>query len=214
MARKASFCTLSWTVGVLLAATVVCPLIPKTLAAPRQDQQDVSVVDAARKARADRKAGPQTAKVYTNDDVTNLKGIINVVGPAPATPDIKEAGAGASKDADKASADAGTDATPAAALPKDEAGWRKAFADGRKKLADDAKELDILQREFNLKQEQFYTDPNASLKEEYSRDDLKKTQAQIDQKKMDVDADKQAISDLTDELRESGGDAGWGREPN
>jgi hypothetical protein len=212
MARKASFCNLSWTLEVLFAATVVCPLIPKTLAAPRQDQQNVSVVDAARKARADRKAGPQTAKVYTNDDVTNLKGGINIVGPAPATPDIKEAGADAGKDADKA---ADADATPAAAaLPKDEAGWRKAFADARKKLADDAKELDILQREFNLKQEQFYTDPNASLKEEYSRDDLKKTQAQIDQKKTDVDADKQAISDLTDELRTSGGDAGWGREPN
>ncbi len=193
--------------------SVCLPLIPKTLAAPRAGPiQNVSVADAARKARAEKKAGPQTAKVYTNDDVTNLKGGINVVGPVPATPDIKEAGADAGKDAEKA---ADADATPAAAaLPKDEAGWRKAFADARRKLADDAKELDILQREFNLKQEQFYTDPNASLKEEYSRDDLKKTQAQIDQKKTDVDADKQAISDLTDELRESGGDAGWGREPN
>lgn len=208
MARKVYFCTL----GAVMAATLLCPLMPRALAAPRQD--DVSVADAARKARAERKAGPQTAKVYTNDDVANLKGTISVVGPPPAGPDIKEAGADANKTAASAPAE-GADATPAAApLPKDEAGWRKAFADARKKLADDAKELDILQREFNLKQEQFYTDPQASLKEEYSREDLNNTQKQIDQKKIDVDADKQAISDLTDELRQSGGDAGWGREPN
>jgi hypothetical protein len=211
MARKAYFCTL----GAIFLASVLCPLIPQALASPQQ--QDVSVADAARKARAEKKTTAQTAKVYTNDDVTNLKGAISVVGTAPAAP-AETAAKNAAAGAPAATADAtaaGTDAAPAAAAePKDEAGWRKAFAEARRKLADDSKELDILQREFNLKQEQFYTDPNASLQEQFSREDLNKTQAQIDQKKMDVDADNQAISDLTDALRKSGGDAGWGREAN
>ena len=74
--------------------------------------------------------------------------------------------------------------------------------------------MDILQREFNLKQEQFYQDPTAALKQQYSREDLDKTQSQIDAKKQDVEKDKQAISDLEDELRRSGGDPGWANEPS
>jgi septal ring factor EnvC (AmiA/AmiB activator) len=71
------------------------------------------------------------------------------------------------------------------------------------------RELDILQREFNLKQQQFYQDPNAALKQQYSRDDLNKTQSEIDAKKQAVERDKQALSGLEDELRKAGGDPGW-----
>jgi chromosome segregation ATPase len=98
--------------------------------------------------------------------------------------------------------------------PKDEASWRAKFAAVRKTLADDTKELDILQREFNLKQEQFYQDPTAALKEQHSRDDLNKTQSEIDAQKQTVEKDKQALSDLEDELRRSGGDPGWANEPS
>lgn len=198
MARKTFLCTL----GVFLAAAVLCPPIPQALASPRQQDSTIPVAEAARRARAEKKQAPTTsAKVYTNDDVESLKGTVSVVGP--------DLNAPAAKDSDKSAA-AAPPAVPAA--PKDEAGWRKSFADARKKLADDAKELDILQREFNLKQEQYYTDPNASLREEYSRDDINKTRAEIDMKKQDVDNDNQAISDLEDQLRKSGGDPGWARE--
>ena len=88
------------------------------------------------------------------------------------------------------------------------------FAAARKLLADDTRELDILQREFNLKQEQFYQDPTAALKQQYSREDLDKTQSQIDAKKQVVEKDKEAISDLEDELRRSGGEPGWANEPS
>jgi chromosome segregation ATPase len=92
---------------------------------------------------------------------------------------------------------------------KNEAAWRAKFAAARKILADDMRELDILQREFNLKQQQFYQDPNAALKQQYSRDDLNKTQSEIDAKKQAVERDKQALSGLEDELRKAGGDPGW-----
>jgi hypothetical protein len=50
------------------------------------------------------------------------------------------------------------------------------------------------------------------MKEGYTRQDLDATQAEIDKKKQDVADDQQAISDLEDDLRQSGGDPGWDRE--
>ena len=52
------------------------------------------------------------------------------------------------------------------------------------------------------------------MKQQYSRADLDKTQSQIDAKKQAVEKDKQAISDLEDELRRSGGEPGWANEPS
>jgi len=105
----------------------------------------------------------------------------------------------------------GSSSSPTRRQP--EAAWRGRFAEARKTLAEDSKELDVLQREFNLKQQQFYSDPNVALREQNSRKDLDDTQAQIDAKKADVAKDQQAISDLQDALRKSGGDPGWGTEP-
>src|ERR1700733_2589274 len=52
-----------------------------------QDQQG-SVADAARKARADKKAPvAKTTKVFTNDDLGDIKGTINVVGGEQAAAD-------------------------------------------------------------------------------------------------------------------------------
>ena len=65
-----------------------------------------------------------------------------------------------------------------------------------------------------MKQQQFYQDPTAALKEQHSRDDLNKTQAEIDAKKQGVEKDKQALSNLEDELRKAGGNPGWANEPS
>jgi hypothetical protein len=160
-----------------------------------------SLGDAARKARAQKKdSATKPAKVFTNDDMGGLKGTISVVGSG-AGPQ-----AGASSTADKSGnkGDAG----------KDEASWRAKFAGARKTLAADEKELDILQREFNLKQQQFYTDPSAAMKEQHSREDLNKTQSQIEAKKQAVEKDKQALSDLEDALHKAGGNARWADEPS
>jgi hypothetical protein len=163
-----------------------------------------SVVDAAKKAQAEKKSAPKAKLVIDNDNLDTLKGTINVVGqePAPAGDTTKTAaGDKPAKDMQKASADK--------ASVKDEAYWRQRFADANKKLADDAHELDILQREFNLKQEQFYTDPMASLKQQYSRQDINDSRSKIDDKTAAVAKDKQDIANLEDELRQSGGDPGW-----
>lgn len=199
------------TLRKLLAPAAIIALLgtgaaAQTLStAPQQ-----SVVEAARKARAEKKESSKPVRVFTDDDVRNLKGTVSVVGAAPPSD-------GAGKPAETAAAP-GQEKAPdksAAAEPeaKDEASWRKKFAGARKTLADDNKELDILQREYNLKQQQFYTDPNTALKQQNSREDLNKTLDQINTKKQDIEKDKQAIADLEDELRKSGGDAGWASEP-
>jgi hypothetical protein len=189
---------------ITLALGCVMLAAPAYLTA-RQGQE--SVADAARKARAEKKTAPKAKMVIDDDNVGTLTGTISVVGQEPAPPD------------DQAKKPAADDKTPKAGAPgekppaKDEAYWREKFANANKKLADDAHELDILQREYNLKQEQFYTDPMASLKQNYSRSDLNDTKAKIDDKTALVAQDKTDIDNLEDELRQAGGDPGWATPP-
>jgi chromosome segregation ATPase len=165
----------------------------------RQDQD--SVVEASRKALAAKKNAPKSKMTIDDDNLGTVTGTISVVGQQPE----------AVAETDKAATDK---AKPAAdkAPPKDEAYWRKVFAAANKKLADDAHELDILQREYNLKQQQYYSDPNQAMKEQYNRQDLNDNKQKIDDKTALVAQDKQEISDLEDQLRQAGGDPGWERE--
>jgi len=168
-------------------ATLVAP----AFLAAQQDQE--SVADAARKARAEKKKAPPAKMVLDNDTLDTLKGTINVVGSAPSADQNNSA-----DNAQKPKASA-----------KDEAYWRQKFADANKKLADDSKELDIAQRERNLNEEQFYANPMAGLKQEYSRQDLNDQKAKIDDLTAKVAQDKADVSNLEDELRQAGGDPGW-----
>jgi hypothetical protein len=181
----------------LLMPLAVCGAAPKP-----QDSQSESVADAARKARNQKTNAPaKTGKVYTNDDLSQIQGGVSVVGTvsdADATKVVKASAVG-----DKGAAKSGS---------QDEAYWRAKFADARRVLSDDARELDIEQREFNLKQTQFYSDPNVALREQHDREDLNSTQAKIDTLKAKVDKDKQAISDLEEELRKAGGDPSWAQD--
>ena len=190
---------------ITLALGFLMLAAPAYLAA-RQDQD--SVVDAARKAQAAKKDAPKAKLTIDNDNLSTLTGVVNVVGEAPAPPE------------DQSKKPAAEGKVVAAGAPgekpavKDEAYWRQKFADANKKLADDAHELDILQREFNLKQQQFYTDPTAALKQEYSRSDLNDSKTKIDDKTAVVAQDKADIANLEDELRQSGGDPGWATPPS
>lgn len=175
------------------------------MAKPNQEQE--SVADAARKAQAAKKNAPKAKMTIDNDNLGTLTGTVNVVGPTPAPPEDQTKKAAADDKTAKA-------ATPSEKSPlKDEAYWREKFAGANKKLADDAHELDIMQREYNLKQEQFYTDPMASLKQDYSRSDLNDSKTKIDEKTAAVNQDKMDVSNLEDELRQSGGDPGWATPP-
>jgi hypothetical protein len=207
---------------MLLTAVVSALLLPATmLVLPGHAQE--SVADAARKAQAEKKPSAKPAAVLTNDNLDSLKGTISVVGEAPAPPadqapdeksDKGDKGKTTAADT-KGKAPGKDDKTQAASADDKKSAekgadyWRQTFADARKKLADDAHELDILQRDYNLKQQQYYSDPNQAMRQQYTRQDLTDTKSQIDDKTAAVAADKLAISDLEDQLRQAGGEPGW-----
>ena len=191
-----------------LVVSAVALLASSVLAQPQE-----SVADAARKAQAAKKEPTKPVRVLTNDDLEAVKGTINVVGEQPPAPADQAAPDKSKAAADQKGQPAATPEQKEKAEPaKDEAYWRKAFAEARKKLADDMHELDVDQRDYNLKQQQYYSDPNTAMKEQYNRSDLNEMKKQIDALTAAVAKDKQAIADLEDQLRQAGGDPGWGAE--
>jgi hypothetical protein len=157
-----------------------------------------ALAEAARKAREAQKNAPKPAVVFTNDNLPVSSAGVSVVGSSSSK---SEAG-------DKTSND-----SSAAPAKNDEASWRKKFADAHHKLQEDQAELAIMQREMSELQLQYYpNDPTKSLMQSVTRSDITKKQDAIDKKQKDIEADKQAISDLEDALRQAGGDASWAQE--
>lgn len=161
-------------------------------------QPQDSLAAAAKKAREQKKDSAKPAKVFTNDDMP--AGGISTIG--------------ADKSADSSAA--GAQDAAAAAGPNDEKTWRTRFEKLHHKLDQDQQELDILQRELGVAATQFYGgDPNKAMNDQMSGQPngaaYTKKVGDIDAKKKQVEADKQAISDAEEELRKAGGDPGWAR---
>ncbi len=182
------------------AASLILLTLPLCYGAP----QESSVAEAARKAREQKKNQPKAAKTVTNDELGAIgTGGVSVVGSAPPA----ETSA-----ADKP-APAAEDQSAKPKVVKDEAYWRRRFAEARGRLRTAQKELDILQRELNLQQQQYYSDPNKALREQYDRKQINDSRKAIEDKTKEVEQLKQKLSDLEDELRRAGGEPAWAREP-
>jgi hypothetical protein len=169
-----------------------------TTQAPRQTTvtPTVSLAEAARKAREAEKNAPKATTVFTNDNIPTSTTGVSVVGQASMS-----------------SGEAATSQTQAsAAAANDEETWRKRFADARLKIEQDQEELTIMQREMGELNVQYYANPTTGLMQSVDRTDITKKQDAIDAKQKQLAADKQALSNLDDELRKAGGDPGWERE--
>jgi DNA repair exonuclease SbcCD ATPase subunit len=180
-----------------------------------QQQQDSSqqptadpVADAARKAREQKKDAPKPKKVYTNEDLGSGTG----TAPAAATPAAPANADAKATPEGQANADNPPTDKSAGTNQNDEAAWRKRFKEARDKLAEAQKELDILQREVQKAQVQYFADPQKALSEQYTRKDLMEKDTKIEAKKQEIAQMKEQIGNLEDDLRKSGGDAGWARE--
>jgi hypothetical protein len=174
----------------------------KTAAPAAAPQQD-ALAEAARKAREQKKDEPKAAKVFTNDNLPT-QGAVSTVGQSPAE----------TSPADKSTETKGDKSTPAPAAANDEKTWRARFADLHHALDQDQAELDVLQREAGVGMVQYYGgDPQKAAQDQNSQQPMgaayDKKVADIDAKKKQVEADRQAISDAEDELRRAGGDPGW-----
>jgi hypothetical protein len=162
--------------------------------------QTDSLVAAARKARAERKEAPKSTRTFTNDNLPTQGGISTVGDKNASSGDN-----GAAASADNSS---GANGYPNG---NDEKGWRDLFSKLRTKESQDEDALTISQRELGQLGPQFYGDPNKQMMQDLTRSDINKKTAEIDNKKRDVQADKDAISAAEEALREAGGDAGWAR---
>lgn len=198
--RKASF------ILALLAALL-------TAGAAWAQSQEQSLAEYARKVRAERaKKEGVKVRMYTNDDIpkaVSLSTVGSVFAPAEGEAAAEGAAEGAAAEGE----------APAAEGETKECGeqcWKGKFSEQRTKIKDAETEVDVLQREYNLARTQFYQDPNAAMREQYSNNtaggrELQDLMNRINEKKAQVDKLKQELSRLEDDLRKAGGQPGWAR---
>jgi hypothetical protein len=189
----ASIGVCAWRLPIDARALVQDQTQAQTQSQTQTTQQD-SVAEASRKAREKAKTNAAPAKkTYTNDNVSGLR--VNQISVLAENPNNVK--------------DAAPDEAKPAEPKKDEAYWKKRFADLRTKLSIAQKDLDVSQRELNLLQTQYYADPNKALQQQLTRDDINAKTAKVDEKKQQVADLTQAIEDLKDEMRHAGGEPGW-----
>jgi hypothetical protein len=196
-----------WTVAIAIFVLAACGVYAQQsqstqTSAPADKKTDVqatsappapSLADVARKLRDEKKSEPKPAKVFTNDNLPDVNGGVNVVG--------------------EESAPAPEGAAPAApSAGNNEKMWRDRFAAVRGKLQRDQQSLDLAQRELGKAEVQYYpNDPTKQLMQSVTNSDIHDKQNKIAQLQQQVSQDQAAISDLEDQLRKSGGDPGWAR---
>jgi hypothetical protein len=181
-----------WMTNALLAQS---PPQPQ----PKSQQTQPSPTGETAKPETD-KDNSAADKVYTDDDVEKLPpGGISVVGP-PAPPPSAATSSG--------------DAPARAALlnqggksAKAKAYWQARFAAGRNKLSQDQKALPALQSQ--LETERVQQDLLIGDTTQVYSDEFMDLLNKIDALKLEIQNDKQALSDLHEEFRKAGGQPGW-----
>jgi len=169
------------------------------------------VADAARKAREAKKEAPKPKKVYTDDDI---KRSAPEPQPAPAAAPVNASGATTAQavgDAAKTTDAAKNQDATQKEDPNGEAAWRKKFQGQRDKIEKVMKELEVLGRELEKAQMEYYPDPQKAMTQQNTRGDVKAITTKIDAKKQELAQLRQALDDLEDQLRKSGGNPGWAR---
>lgn len=71
------------------------------------------------------------------------------------------------------------------------------------------RQLDVVKQKQAQGQLQYYSDPNKTLQEEFSRSEINKKSDEVAEKEKEIAADEKAIEDLRDQLRREGHPAGW-----
>jgi len=193
---------------VVLTGVVILMLLGAGVWARAQDQA-TSLGDIARQLKAQRaKAAKKPAKVYSNDNLpkrppgeamTMASGISeNIEGQSPTGDTAPSAGT--------AGGEAESGAAPGA---HGEKFYRTKMAELRDRLETHQRQLNVLQQKQSQGQTQFYTDPNKTLQQEFSRSDANKAVDDVAKMQQQIADDEKAMDDLRDQLRHEGGEAGW-----
>jgi hypothetical protein len=173
----------------------------------QQTSKTPSLGELARKLRAERgQKAPEAAKVYTNDNIPRT-GALSDVGPtaqpaASSTPAKNGSTATTGESADNG-------AGKSASGTHDEKYYREKMKELQSQKAMHERELAVLNQKLSLNQTQYYTDPNKTLTQEYTREDITKKQDEIDKKKQQIANDEKALEDLQAQCQQEGCPAGW-----
>lgn len=180
--------------AIVLGFVLVCLGAASAYAQEKSDASNTSLGDLARKVKEQKAKEPKPVKVFTNDNL----------------PAAKEGESESSASAPgKSSANSAPGGSAAPAAGHDEKYFRERLSTLQDQLDTDKRELEVLQQKLGQNQTQYYSDPNKTLHQEYSRGDIDKLTADIDAKKQQIARDEKAIDDLHDQLRHEGGDPGW-----
>jgi len=185
-------------VGVLMAGLAGGWAFAQTSSQQSPPPNTDSLADYARKLREQQKTsqpGSKPAKVYTNDDVQQLQGTSGVsAASTPVAPATTETASGG----------------------HNKKYFQKEYGKLLAQKQIHERQLEVLQEKLGQNNIQYYPDPNKTLIQQSTpraRSDINQLQADIDAKKLEIQKDDEAISNLQDQLRRDGGDAGWLREP-
>lgn len=178
-----------------LLATIGWVALAGLLAAPAAAQ---SLGEYARQQRAKKPPTTEGVKEYTNDNLPTSGALSTSSASSATTSDSASASAGSSK----------ADDDSAKGRSKQEAEWRAKFAEQKSVIARLQRELDVAQRENSSRQAQTQTnsqDLGARLRNPVLwAAENKKYQDEVDGKKKELDAAKQKLEDMKDDLRKAG----------
>ena len=190
---------------VMLAALAAALLALPGLAQGTQPDSQKSLADLARDATKNKPAPAPGTKVWTNDNIpTNTA--IGAAGPAAPTPAVS----GGDESA----------AAPAEAGPRSpeelkqlETEWRAKIQGQKDQIALLERELEVSKRENQIRATTYYADAGNRMRYEnqakYAADD-RKYQAETADKQKQLDAAKQKLEDMREQLRKAGLPSSWG----
>ena len=194
--------TIGHRVMMAALAAVVLALPAAAQGTPPASQ---SLADQARAAQKNKPAPSPAAKVWTNDNIPTTSGISTVGTPATGN-------GSASAGAEDKSASAQTTPRSPDELRKLEQEWRKKFQDQKDQIALLERELTVSKRENQIRATTYYADAGNRMRYEnqakYAEDD-RKYQAETAAKQKELDAAKQKLQDMKDELRKAGLPSSW-----
>ena len=166
--------------------------------------QAQSIADAARQERERQKSLHSTI-VITNENFKELS------PSSPSSPSIKESSTPAATPTTTIKKDESDSGVLKDNKGRDEKYWRDTFATARQDLKRAQDTAEVLQLKVNELNTTLLTRGDIYNKENLIGPEITVAEAQLDDAQKQVAAAQQKITDLEDELRQSGGPPGWAR---
>ncbi len=189
----------------LIAAILAVGLMEGAgFALAQQTSKTPSLGELARQLRAEHgKTSEKPAKVYTNDNIPRT-GALSDVGPTS-----QPTAGGTTAKGESAAGAASTGESKSATGPHDEKYYRERMKELRSQKEMHERELAVLKQKLALNETQYYSDPNKTLTQEFTRSDINKKQGEIDKKQQQIANDQKAIDDLEAQCQQEGCPPGW-----